>query len=112
MKRQASIFLLLPLLALPSGNIWALPAPVSVSTPLGGDPFMVEALRGEEAISGLYAFTVNLAAARDRAVPFDALLGQEATITVALSGTPTRYFNGIVSRVSAGDVDTRAHFGI
>src|SRR5262245_38039015 len=110
MTRRAPVLFLLLLLPLLCGDLAALAAPVSVATPLGGDVFTVESLEGQEAISSLYAFTVDVSAALGRNVPFDALLGQDVTITVALPGAPTRYFHGIVSRFSAGDVDTRRHF--
>src|SRR6185503_2469583 len=83
----------------------------SLSTPLGGDPLVVEGFQGTETASTLFAFNVGFNTARGRDVPFDALLGREVTVTVA-QGTLVRHFNGIVSRISAGKLDTRAHYSL
>jgi len=83
---------------------------VSLTTPLGGDPLVVEGFRGEEGASRLFSFSVDFAAARGRDIPFDALLGQEVSVTVSQSSGMTRRFNGFVSRFSAGRLDTRAHY--
>ncbi|HEV8200183.1 MAG TPA: contractile injection system protein, VgrG/Pvc8 family, partial [Candidatus Polarisedimenticolia bacterium] len=83
---------------------------VSLTTPLGGDALVVEGFRGEEGASRLFSFSVDFAAARGRDIPFDALLGQEVSVTVSQSNGLTRRFNGFVSRFSAGRLDTRAHY--
>jgi type VI secretion system secreted protein VgrG len=85
---------------------------VSVTTPLGGDPLTVEGFHGEEKTSSLFSFTLDFAAARTRPIPFDAILGQEVIVTVAQANGQVRYFNGFVSRLTAGSVDTRAHYSL
>src|SRR5262245_32058400 len=107
MKTSATILLPFLLLAF-VGDLAA--APVSITTPLGGDALIVEGFQGSEAISSLYSLTVDVAAARSRDVPFDALLGGDVTLTIPLPDGTVRYFNGFCSRVSQGDVDVRAHY--
>jgi type VI secretion system secreted protein VgrG len=85
---------------------------VSVSTPLGGDPLVVEGFHGEEGAARLFSFTLDVAAARGRDIPFDTLLGQEVTVTLAQANGQARFFNGIVNRISQGKIDTRAHYQI
>jgi len=108
MMRHATLLLPILLLATAGGDLAA--APASLTTPLGGDALIVERFQGSEEISSLYSMTVDFAAARGREVPFDALLGQDVTLTVPLPDGTVRYFNGICSRVSQGDVDLRAHY--
>ncbi len=86
------------------------PPRLAVSTPLGDDVFALEAFRGEESISSLYSFHLDLAAAGEREVPFEALLGQELRVTVTLPGGQTRFFNGICNRISQGDSDVVATY--
>lgn len=106
--RQATLFMPILLLAAAGGDLAA--GPVSVTTPLAGEALIVEGFQGSEAISDLYSFTVDVAAARGREVPFDALLGQDITVVITLPDGSARYFNGICNRISQGDVDLRAHY--
>jgi type VI secretion system secreted protein VgrG len=69
-----------------------------VDTPLGEDVLLLRGFRGEERISGLYCFELDLFAENHRNVAFDQVLGKE--ITVALPGGKSRYLSGIVSRFS------------
>jgi type VI secretion system secreted protein VgrG len=109
MKRRARLMLPLLTLAFAGGDLLALN--VTVTTPLGGDAFVVEGFHGQEGISSLYSFTIDLAAAPGRDVPFDALLGKDITLDVPLPDGSVRHFNGIVHRFSAGDTDIqRAHY--
>ncbi|HKQ96993.1 MAG TPA: type VI secretion system tip protein TssI/VgrG, partial [Candidatus Polarisedimenticolia bacterium] len=80
-----------------------------VTTPVGA-AFTVEGFRGEEAASRLFSFDLDLAAPRGTPVPFDAMLGGDVTLTMPMADGTVRHFNGIVSRFSAGDTDTTAHY--
>jgi type VI secretion system secreted protein VgrG len=109
MTRRRHLLLPLLILAFAGGDLLALN--VTLTTPLGGDAFVVEGFHGQEGISRLYSFTIDLAAARGRDVPFDALLGEEVSLDVPLPDGSVRHFNGIVSRFSAGDADIQqAHY--
>jgi type VI secretion system secreted protein VgrG len=56
---------------------------------------------GTEGLSQLFSFELDLLASNDTAVPFDQLLGQPFTATLALNGQ-VRYFSGICSSFSEG----------
>ncbi|HTU20107.1 MAG TPA: type VI secretion system tip protein TssI/VgrG [Gemmataceae bacterium] len=73
-----------------------------IATPVGPDALLLESFNGTEALSELFHLQLNLLAASSAEVPFEKLLGQPVTISVAMPGGATRYFNGIVSRFSQG----------
>ena len=108
MTRRAPALFLFLFLGFATGGLRA--QTVSVTTPLGGDPLIVEGFRGEEGTSRLFSYTLDFAAARGRDVPFDTFLGKDVTVTVTLPNGTVRHFNGIVSRFAAGRLDTRAHY--
>lgn len=85
--------------------------PISIETPLGQDVVLLAGFQGHEAISDLFRFQVELLAARETSIAFDAVLGQPVVIRLALAGGGERFFHGIVSRFSAGRRDdTFAHY--
>jgi type VI secretion system secreted protein VgrG len=75
----------------------AQPRQLALETPLGPGTLTLVGLTGREAVSQLFAFDLDLVA-RAAAVPFDQLVGQPMTASVGAG----RYFNGLVSRFSAG----------
>jgi len=75
---------------------------LSVSTPLGPNVFTLAGFTGREEISRLFSFQLDLLIDNDRDAPLDRLVGQPATVELALPGGGSRYFNGIASRVSQG----------
>ena len=76
--------------------------PLSIQTPLGKDKLLLIGFRGDEGISQLFSFQVEVLAETATEVAFDQLLGQKVTITVEISTGKKRYFNGIISRVTEG----------
>lgn len=76
---------------------------LALSTPLGADNLLLERIRGEEAISELFRFDLDVLCLADAPVAFDALLGQPANVKVMLPDGTFRFFNGIVSRLAQGD---------
>lgn len=76
---------------------------ISATTPLGPDYLTPVGLKGEEGISSLFRFQLDLVASSQREIPFDALLGKNVLITLTLPGRPVRYVSGICSRFSQGD---------
>ncbi|MCI0534179.1 MAG: type VI secretion system tip protein VgrG [Verrucomicrobiales bacterium] len=78
-------------------------ANLSVTTPIGPDVLFPAGLKGHEGISMLFQFQLDLLAAPARTVPFEALLGQDILVSLALPEGSVRYFGGICSRVSQGD---------
>ena len=79
--------------------------PIAVTTPLGPDALLLVGFSGQEGISQLFQFQLDLLAEKATDVPFDQLLGQQVTIEVALPKEKKRHFNGICSRISQGEQD-------
>src|SRR6266849_1468795 len=75
--------------------------PIGVDTPLGRDALLLIGFKGEEGISRLFNFELELLSDRS-AVDFDKLLGGSITISVALPKDKHRYINGICRRVLQG----------
>jgi type VI secretion system secreted protein VgrG len=79
---------------------------IAVTTPLNKDDLLLQSFTGREWISGLFSFQLDLLAENATVIPFDKLLGQEATVELRLSQNRKRYFSGIISRFSQGARDT------
>ena len=78
--------------------------PIAVSTPLGPDTLLLISVAGEEALSALFRFELEMLAIANDSVPFDHVLGQSVTVTLALPDGSTRPINGIVSSFCQGEV--------
>jgi type VI secretion system secreted protein VgrG len=76
-----------------------------ISTPLGRDALLLVGFAGDEAISRLFRLDVDLLAANETRVPFDALLGQRVSLHLDVEGSPERHFSGVCSRVAQGHRD-------
>jgi type VI secretion system secreted protein VgrG len=79
--------------------------PLAVYTPLGEDVLLLVGFSGQEAISQLFLFHLDLLAENRKDVAFDKLLGQGITIRLELGNGKNRYFHGICNRVSQGGRD-------
>src|SRR5262245_3945333 len=79
---------------------------ISVITPLGKDKLLLVGFSGQEAISQLFHFQLDLLAENGTEVAFDKLLGQRISIEIVLRSGTKRYLNGICNRVSQGERDT------
>jgi type VI secretion system secreted protein VgrG len=79
--------------------------PLSVTTPLGQDVLLLSRFRGQEAISQLFAFELDLVAERGAKIPFGEILGHSVTVEMRLRDGGKRYFNGIVKRFAQGARD-------
>ena len=79
--------------------------PLSINTPLGQDILLLTAFHGVEAISDLFRFQLDLLAEVGSTIQFDKILGQNVTVKLQLGAAETRYFDGIVSRLSQGSRD-------
>ncbi len=79
---------------------------LSITTPLGADDLILDALEGSEGISELFRFTLSM---RSGKTSLDAsqIVGKAVTVTLAIDEGPKRYINGIVTRFvhSGQDVD-------
>jgi type VI secretion system secreted protein VgrG len=78
---------------------------MAVTTPLGADKLLLLSFTGQEAISRLFDFQLDLTAENEVDVAFDKLLGQKITTRLDLPDGEKRYFSGICNRVGQGERD-------
>lgn len=86
--------------------------PLAVRTPLSPDDLLIERFWGQEAVSSLFTFHLDLLAENDTAIPFEKLIGEEATVELRLPQNQKRYFSGMIrsfSQRSRGSVFTVFH---
>jgi type VI secretion system secreted protein VgrG len=90
---------------------------LAVSAPqLGPDDLLLVGFSGQESISRLFSFHLDLLAENKTTIAFDKLLGQSITVELELPGSrgprdKKRYFNGICNRICQGERDhTFTHF--
>ncbi len=74
---------------------------LAASTPLGKDVLLLTAFQGEEELSRLFSYRLEFLSTNQAADP-KAIVGKAVTWTVQPVGKAPRYFNGFVSRFSAG----------
>ncbi len=75
---------------------------LAVTTPFGADKLLLVSFFGEERISSLFRFDLEMVAS-DKALDFKKIIGKGVTVKVQLSGGKFRYFHGIAGRfVQAG----------
>lgn len=72
---------------------------ISISTPLGPDVLLLRDFRGNEGISTLFRFELELLS-ETHDIDFQQIIGEKVTVTVELSNGNKRYFNGIISMFS------------
>ena len=70
----------------------------TITTPLGDDMLLLQAFEGEELISGLFEFRVDMDSEHGD-LDFTSVVGQSVTITGADKDGNQRNFNGIVARM-------------
>ncbi|MDX2178065.1 MAG: type VI secretion system tip protein TssI/VgrG [Bryobacteraceae bacterium] len=76
-------------------------SPLIFSTPLGADRLIVDRLQGSESISGLFEFRLDLRSS-DPEIDFAALIGQAASVKIAIAAAEPAYIHGIVGRFEQG----------
>ncbi len=86
-------------MSLSQENLWA-----TVSTGAGNDVFRLRELWGEERLSGLFHFDVELDS-DDDSVDFTKVVGKPAVVTVSFPEKAKRYFHGLVTRIRQGPTD-------
>jgi type VI secretion system secreted protein VgrG len=79
---------------------------LSISTPLGADKLLLRSLHGEERISGLFHFFLEMQS-EEKSLDFSQVVGKSATVTVKLMDGTSRYVNGIVGRFVQAGKDAR-----
>jgi type VI secretion system secreted protein VgrG len=81
-------------------------SPMAVATPSPlDDKLLLTTFSGQEGLSQLFTFELDVLADNWTEVPFDVLLGQPIAVRLDVPGGPTRYFHGLCSRVSQGGRD-------
>jgi len=76
---------------------------LKVQTPLGPNALLLETFRGTEALSAPFSFALEMLAEASTNIDFKKVLGQPITVSLQRPDGSTRYFNGIVSRLSEAD---------
>jgi type VI secretion system secreted protein VgrG len=80
---------------------------LSISTPLGEDVLLLQALSGEEAISRPFRFDLELLAHQNDSISLNKLVGQNVTIAIQQPDSSLRYINGHISQFALGATDDR-----
>lgn len=70
---------------------------IGIETPLGKDVLLLRGFSGQETISQLSAFELDLLS-KDPEIKFEDIIGKRVTLRVTLSEDKERYFNGFISR--------------
>lgn len=83
--------------------------PVQITTPLGEDVLLFYRMNGNEQLSGLFEYEVELLSEKPDINP-ENLLGKNVTISLALPNDQHRYFNAYVTRF--GHYDYRDDYAI
>ena len=76
--------------------------PLAIQTPLGKDKLFLIGINGQEGISQLFSFQLEVLAENQTEVPFEKLLGQNVTVEIELPNEQKRFFSGICNRVIEG----------
>jgi len=80
---------------------------IKIHTPLDQNALLLEGFSGQEALSSLFQFQLDLLAENTQNIAFDKLLGQKASIEMLLPAGEQRYFNGIVASFTQGGQNQR-----
>ncbi len=76
--------------------------PISVSTDLGDDKLLLEKFSITEGLSQPFHMSLTMLAQPNYTLPFDKLLGQNASVRLDIPDKGPRYFHGVVFRISEG----------
>jgi len=79
---------------------------LQIATPLGPNKLLLRSLRGEEHISGLFQFNLEMVS-EDNALDFQSIVGKAVTVTLNLADNTKHYFNGIVGRFVQEETNVR-----
>jgi type VI secretion system secreted protein VgrG len=79
----------------------------TITTPLGADKFLLKNFQGEEQISGLFHYRLELIS-QDDSIAFTSIVGQKVTITIELpGGSDHQYINGVVGKFTQAGKSAR-----
>jgi len=75
---------------------------IAIETPLGEDVLVLRSLQGDESLSRLFTFDLDLVS-ENPSINYEDIVGQAVTLKLTLADSSLRYWNGFVSRfVQAG----------
>jgi type VI secretion system secreted protein VgrG len=72
---------------------------MAIATPLGDDALLLSGFSGDEGISRLFRFDLELLSTNE-SIDFSAIVGQNVTVRLTLASGEDRFFNGFISRFS------------
>ncbi len=78
---------------------------IKLNTPLGKDVLLLRGFTGQEGISKLFRFSLDLFS-ENRAISFPSIVGKKATVSIQLPDKKVRYINGLVDAFSQGGTST------
>ncbi|HEY0544267.1 MAG TPA: type VI secretion system tip protein TssI/VgrG [Pyrinomonadaceae bacterium] len=79
---------------------------LTVTTPLGENKLLLKAINGEEQISSLFHFQLEMVS-EDQKLNFNSIVGKNVTVALLLNDGSKRYINGIVGRFKQEDSNVR-----
>ena len=74
---------------------------IAIDTPLGKDVLLLAGFSGEDCISRLFSFELEMIS-ENHGISFEDIVGKSVTVSVVLSSGDKRFFNGIISRFAQG----------
>lgn len=80
---------------------------IAIETPLGEDVLLLRAFEGDEAISRMFAFDLELLS-ENSSIAYDDIVGKSVTLRMTLTDGSPRFWNGYVSRFVQGEQDSKA----
>jgi type VI secretion system secreted protein VgrG len=80
--------------------------PFQVTTPFGADKLTIRTIQGEERISGLFQYTLEMVST-DKSLDFKKIVGKGVTVTMELVDGSRAYLHGIVGRFVQAGTDAR-----
>lgn len=78
---------------------------LGIETPLGEDVLLLTSFAGQEEMSRLFRYELEMLSPRD-SIPASEIVGKNVTFRVLLADKQPRHFNGVVSRFTAGSRET------
>jgi type VI secretion system secreted protein VgrG len=79
---------------------------LQVTTPFGANKLLVRGFNGEEQISGLFRYELEMVS-EDKALDFSAIVGEGATVKLRLNDGTDHFFHGVVARFVQEDDNER-----
>jgi type VI secretion system secreted protein VgrG len=79
---------------------------IQLTTPLGADKLLVRGFGGEEQLSGLFQYELEMVS-EDKGLDFTAIVGKGATVKLRLNDGTDHFFHGVVSRFVQEDANER-----